>query len=540
MNEKLTYQVLQAAIDCGVREFIICPGSRNSAFVEALRLEERFLLYYWPEERSAAFFALGRSRLTQRPTAVITTSGTAAAELLPAAMEAYYTGVPLLLLTADRPPRFRGSGAPQSAEQVGLFGQYARFSVDLDGEQAWDLSKWNQRGPAHINVCLEEPQSQPKFVGQQLTVDDRSMPALSFDRQHATSTLDRFFSQIQHPLVIVSTLKAAHREAVAALLLALDAPVVLEGVSGLREDPRLQHLRIKRTDKILESAKLADYAIDGVLRIGGIPTPRIWRDLEYLENDIQVCAISDVPFSGLSWNRRVVCGPVDQILACYLPPRNLTNASAKRWLKGEVWFEKQLLALFAEEPTAEPALFYALSKVVARDSHIYLGNSLPIREWDLAATSESRGLEVTASRGLNGIDGQISTFLGLCQPQRQNWAFLGDLTTLYDMAGFWILPQMEKLNVNIVVINNGGGQIFARLYPYQEMLNEHSLNFGPLAQMWGLQYDRWESIPQTLVAGSSCRLIEVVPDAAATKRLLTKIGQLSQACPAIECELNLR
>ena len=128
---------------------------------------------------------------------------------------------------------------------------------------------------------------------------------------------------------------------------------------------------------------------------------------------------------------------------------------------------------------------------------------------------------MSANRGLNGIDGQISTFLGLCQPNRQNWAILGDLTTLYDMAGFWILPQLEQMNATIVVVNNGGGKLFARMYPYQEMLNAHTLNFEPLAKMWGLHYSRWEHV-QTLPKTPACRLIELVPDTAATARFWDK------------------
>ena len=146
MNETITYQVLQAAIDCGVREFVMCAGSRNSSFVEALRIEERLTTYYWPEERSAAFFALGRSKQMQRPVAVVTTSGTAAGELLPAAMEAHYTGVPLILITADRPKRFCGSGAPQSAEQDKLFGVYTPFFQDIAQEDGCDLSGWDRLG----------------------------------------------------------------------------------------------------------------------------------------------------------------------------------------------------------------------------------------------------------------------------------------------------------------------------------------------------------------------------------------------------------
>lgn len=156
VNTLLVESVLQEAKLAGVIEYCICPGGRNSSFVTALDLMDSVKKYYWPEERSCGFFALGRSRITKRPVAVITTSGTAVGELLPSAMEAYYSGIPLLFITADRPRHFRGTGASQSAEQVGIFGLYAPYRQDLAENETCNLHGWRKKMPAHINVCLEE------------------------------------------------------------------------------------------------------------------------------------------------------------------------------------------------------------------------------------------------------------------------------------------------------------------------------------------------------------------------------------------------
>jgi 2-succinyl-5-enolpyruvyl-6-hydroxy-3-cyclohexene-1-carboxylate synthase len=134
--------IIERVRGLGVIDFCVCGGSRNAPLIAALASGYTFV-----DERSAAFFALGRAKRDGRPVAVITTSGTAAAELLPAAVEAFYSGVPLILITADRPARFRGSGAPQSIEQVGLFGVYA----------ATDIDRWTRRTPLHINVEFDEP-----------------------------------------------------------------------------------------------------------------------------------------------------------------------------------------------------------------------------------------------------------------------------------------------------------------------------------------------------------------------------------------------
>src|SRR5438477_4553812 len=129
--------IIERVRGLGVVDFCVCGGSRNAPLIAALASGYTFV-----DERSAAFFALGRAKRDGKPVAVVTTSGTAAAELLPATIEAFYSGVPLVLITADRPARYRGTGAPQSIEQVGLFGIYA--TTELEG--------WNRRAPLHINV----------------------------------------------------------------------------------------------------------------------------------------------------------------------------------------------------------------------------------------------------------------------------------------------------------------------------------------------------------------------------------------------------
>lgn len=526
MNEEIAHQVLQMALDKGVREFVMCAGSRNSAFVEALRVSKGIKTFYWPEERSAAFFSLGRSRQTNKPVAIIVTSGSAAAELLPATLEAFYSGVPLLLITADRPQRFRGSGAPQSAEQVGLFGKYVRFAADITKNKACNLSGWDLRGPAHLNVCLEEPQREPKFTGKYpLKLTPTVEELRKVDLQRPIEILDRFISQVERPLVVVSTLKKQSQESVVKFLIELGAPVMLEAISGLREDPRLQSLRIRRIDHVLETAKQCGYPIDGVLRIGGIPTHRLWRDLEFLRDEIKVCGISEQAFSGLSWNRCVACAPIEVLLDQYSLDKCFNRYVSRKWLQHQHEFENKLIELFHEEPQAEASLMHHLSKIIPEASQIYLGNSLPIREWDMAAVSEDKGFKTYASRGINGIDGQISTFLGLCCSQNAHWGVFGDLTTIYDMAGAWILPQLDAKQVNIVVINNGGGMIFEKMYPYSEMLNRHQLNFEPLAKMWGLEYVKWASVPRSIDCKSH-RLIELVPDQASNERFNKKLNEL--------------
>lgn len=559
-NEQLAYQVIASAVKIGVKEFCFCPGARNSSFFTILMKEFGVKCYFSFEERSAAFFALGKSKCSQFPTAVITTSGTAAGELLPAAMEAYYTGIPLLLLTADRPRRFRGTGAPQAAEQVGLFGCYAPYARDIAAGEVCDLEEWSQRAPAHLNVCFEDPFSsvpplrglnscllnpgfacpsgavlQPGlicnsppgyspelFTHNVATASTASFTKASFSKEAAQ--LDRFLFEVKHPMVVVGGLPAGAQPGVAKFLQRLNAPVFLEGISGLREDPALSHLRITRTDGLWKSAELVDYRIDGILRIGGVPTFRLWRDLEDKQGEVEVCSLNEHPFSGLSWGN-ILHVSLSDFFEAYDPSRSFETKVSHAWLAADQRYRSRVLQLLREEPQAEASLIHALSQRIPSKSRIYLGNSLPIREWDLAADDADRGFHLAANRGLNGIDGQISTFLGWCTPENHNWAILGDLTTLYDFAGLWVLPQMPEMRVTLVVINNGGGKIFSRLLPQREFINAHQLTFEPFAKMWGMHYERWTSIPEEFHAAQQ-QLIEVVPDDDASERLQKRIGAL--------------
>ena len=289
------------------RRFLLVPGGRNAPLIYPLVKADGIGIYYWPEERSAAFFALGRIKATGRPAAVVTTSGTAAAELLPAAMEAYYSGLPLVLITADRPCCFRGSGAPQSAQQEGLYGIYTEGTLDLAAGDECCLKHWRRKGPIHLNVCFEEPRDadcQTIFLDLKTISFNDPLPAFSADEKH--QKFPQFLQQTKFPLVVVGELPIQAVEQAVRFLLHLNAPIYAEGISGLRENLELEHLLIRCIDDIWNSSNISGYPIDGVLRIGGVPTARLWRDLEDKGGEIAAFSLSERPFSGLS-HSDVVC-----------------------------------------------------------------------------------------------------------------------------------------------------------------------------------------------------------------------------------------
>ena len=525
MTERLALRVVRELAARGVREFCVCPGARNAPLLAAIDREPAFRVFRFIEERSAAFFGLGRIKATGEPVAVVTTSGTAAAELLPATMEAYYEALPLVLVTADRPRRLRGTGAPQSPVQPGLYGMHVEESLDVEGEERPVLAGWSLARPIHVNVCFEEPvdSDRPRPADPPLDPPPE-VASRSPDGGGSADAVLEFLATVRRPLVLVGPLGAKDRDGVLAFLERLGAPAWLEAPSGLRETPRLDRLRVLAPGKILERAASRGYVVDGVLRIGAVPTIRLFRDLEELGGRVPVLSVAREPFPGLSHGRIEVASP-GRLLAA-LPTPGVPGGAAAGFLDADRALRARIEVLLESEPRSEPALVRALSARIPAGSLAYLGNSLPVREWDLAATFEERGLRIEVSRGMNGIDGQVSTFLGLAaggargEPaDRDSLALLGDLTALYDLAAPWVLRGLVPTpRATIAVLNNGGGRIFARMFRDRAMQSAHALSFRPWADLWGLPYERWDEIPPDVAGSPGPRVVEIVPDGAATAR----------------------
>lgn len=516
-NTSLAVEVLEELISLGVSEFCLCAGSRNAPLIYPLVNAPHVKVYHWPEERSAAFFALGRIKATGRPVAVVTTSGTAAAELLPATMEAYYSGLPLILITADRPPRFRKSGSPQSVEQVGLYGCYAPDMHDLTADSVCSLDCWTKQSPLHLNICFEEPSDKEcRVIRIQESVKNQPVAIeevpFSPDGRYLA-----FLKKCRFPFVVIGALPLEQREWAVSFLLHLNAPLYAEGVSHLREESRLQHLQMRSIENLWHLAERNNYPIDGVLRLGSVPTARFWRDLELKRESIHVCSVSETPFPGLS-SADVIHTSLSSFLQWAMTIKSPWEYVFNQWREADGNEYTFLFDLFEKEPFAEKSLLHTLSSKIPLNSKVFLGNSLPIREWDQAAVFQQRGYHVGCSRGANGIDGQISTFLGFCSAKQDNWSILGDLTALYDMVAPWITSQLKGISANIVVVNNGGGAIFSQMYENPVFQNSHQLTFEPFARFWGWRYERWESIPACIQGSQGGRLIELIPDVKSTAR----------------------
>ena len=470
-------QMLDACAGAGVREFCVCAGARNVELVVGLERSTGCRVWHFFDERSAAFFALGRMMKTGEPVAVVTTSGTAVAELLPATVEAYYQSLPLLLITAARPERFFLSGAPQAIEQEGIFGVYARNFCG-DGMPEWD-------SPAHLNVYLEEPSvdSVRSSVGVDFSV--------CFERGETKSNqewlISGFLQETDALVVMLGNLRQDERVGLREFLTKLRVPVLAEAGSGLRE--KLAGVAVRELPE----------GVKKVLRIGGVPSARFWRDLEELA-EVEVLSVSRGRFSGLGRESEVVKG-VD-------------------WTAVEVVAGDGEFQLSECGPSGEAGWFRFLSERIPEGALVMIGNSLPIRNWNAAATYDDRGLRCFSSRGANGIDGQLSTFFGLSvDEEAESWAIVGDLTAMYDLSAPWVLRELGGGKKRIVVINNGGGRIFSRLPALSGLAdgerraieNDHQVNLEHWAAMWGMGYVRVERESDFVVEDESV-VIEIIVD----------------------------
>jgi 2-succinyl-5-enolpyruvyl-6-hydroxy-3-cyclohexene-1-carboxylate synthase len=501
-------EVVKSCLKAGVGEFVVCAGARNAALLEALaRAEAAGLVRVWrhSEERCAGFFALGRTLETARPCAVITTSGTAVAELLPAIIEAHYQARPLVAITADRPAAFRGSGAPQTIEQPGIFGAYAWQGTFAD---------WDGKQPLHLNVEFDEAFN----AGDEIFSNESLGEFLPAKEKLDVAALARWLRE-EHSkglVVLVGGLEPDEREEVFHFCQDLGVPLVAEANSGLRE--ALQSLAIHDADRVLKSRPPGK-----ILRLGEVPSGRFWRDLEDLPQ-VSVWSVCRNGLPGLARESKVLRGPLERVLPALGQVEFADDALD--YLAGAASRAVKIDELLEIYPDSEPALVRTLSLYASIGSGLFLGNSLPIREWNQFAQWLRPVPLVRANRGANGIDGQVSTWLGWSADVSESWAIIGDLTALYDLAAPFVLGQINGQGRVLAVINNGGGKIFERLPRLQSMspravewmTNPQSADLSGLATLWGMNHLRIRTVDDfdKFEAGERTLLLEIIPDVAQT------------------------
>ena len=510
----------------GVTHFVIAPGSRSTPLVQAVARNPKATYTVWLDERGAAYHALGRARAIDWPTAVITTSGTAVANLLPAAVEAYEDGVPLIFLTADRPPELRETGANQSIRQTQLLTSATRWSFDLPCpddripartllttvDHAVQRALDRQRGPVQLNCPFREPLAPNTEAWDAACLDglehwfESETPFTETDGGEARpidlSNLARAALEASSGLLICGALPGyAAVKAVKALAVALGWPVWGDVRSGLRLGGDLAG-QLPHLDRILD--RYDELAPEMVIQVGGRLTSK--RLQEHLDGgQASRYALVDAGPDRMDPGHRVTDRFVADVEAWCLAlaaevGRARKDETAAALPASLLTYQKRIEAAIesgieSDEALSEPWVARWLSRHMDASHGLFLSSSMPIRDMQSYAVADGPALRIAANRGASGIDGVVSSAAGFAAEHGEPTTLLiGDLALLHDVNALANLATLEE-PLTIIVLNNGGGSIFSFLpvAGHEDVLDPyvntpHSIQFRGLCTSFRLPY----------------------------------------------------
>ena len=553
-TENATYLYVTAFVDelvrAGLHNVVICPGSRSTPlaliFAQRQAVNADIRIWMHADERSAAFFALGMAKASGVAVGLVCTSGTAAANFLPAVVEAHYARVPLVVLTADRPPELRDIGAPQTIDQMKLYGTHVKWDAEMAlPEETADLLRFARvmanrsvseanavpAGPVHLNFPFREPLV-PIPTEEVLLPRSDEQPYVQVETgarhldQQVIERLSRYLRQHPHGLIICGPTyqhDPAFPAAVVALSAALNYPILADPLSGVRCGDHVSDAIIDSYDAFLRDANFAEQvAPDAIIRFGAAVTSKPLT--QYLQRypDAPQYIIDE----GGAWNdpslRASHLLRVQDRWLCEALVRQLSSdsptAASAAWL--DLWRETarcvravitETINAFSE--TFEGRVYAELSALMPDNGTLFASSSMPVRDLDTFFPAQTRPLRFLANRGANGIDGVVSSALGASTTnEAQTVLVIGDLGFFHDLNGL-LAAKLHEIRATIVVVNNDGGGIFSFLpqatHPehFEQLFGTpHGLDFRHAAALYGATYsyaEHWESFREAITRSLS-------------------------------------
>ncbi|GLU45779.1 2-succinyl-5-enolpyruvyl-6-hydroxy-3-cyclohexene-1-carboxylic-acid synthase [Nocardiopsis ansamitocini] len=529
----------------GLAEAVIAPGSRSTPLALALVAHPTIRVHVRVDERSAAFLALGLARVSRRAVALVCTSGTAAANFHPAVLEADESGVGLLVLTADRPPELRGTGANQTVDQIGLYGSAVRSFTEVGVPEpvvgmvaywrslacrAWTATRGSRPGPVHLNLAFRDPLvpdaegAGPPWV-EPLEGRDRNRPWITMPlRGPEPEPLE--LPDVERGVIVCGD---GDYDPVPFLQLSMATgwPLLAEPTSNLR---RFEAVSVYR--QLLAVPGFAQrYAPDIVVSVG---RPGLSRQLlGYLRQARRHVVVADDPLAFADPVRTAT----DVVAAVRASDTALPDTGwARSWAAAEATGRAAVDAVLdADESLSEPRLARDLASHLANGSLLFAGSSMPIRDLD-AVMLPRCGARVIGNRGVSGIDGTVSSAVGAALAHQAQGggaavALLGDLAMLHDQNGLLLGPAEPRPDLAVVVVNNDGGGIFSGLeqagHPDFERVfgTPHGVTMERVAAVAELPYTRLEwatDLPKALL-GEGVRVVEVQTDRVASTALRKRL-----------------
>ncbi len=501
LNRNLAWSgaLLEELALCGVRSAVVSPGSRSAPLAIAAASEPRIEDHAVLDERAAGFLALGLARASRAPVALICTSGSAAANYLPALVEAHHARVPLIVLSADRPPELRDCAAGQVIEQRGLYRAFVRWEHELPvpevdaalfrhlrsvAARATAVAGGEPPGPVHLNVPLREPLDAALVEADATALDALGLaapataasttttaPAPALPGETALAELASELAAVRRGLLVVGPCDAAGiAAATAALADALGWPLLGEPLSQLRCDPACAPQLVDAHDALLRSARFVDaHAPDCVLRLGDPPTSKALRLALEARPGVRQIVVDAAGWSDPSAlaARMVRAEPVVLARALTAELRAGTRAVPafrEAWIgagrRARAVLDAGLDRAVADaEPPGDALLVRALAEAAPPGTLVHLASSSPVRLADLYWPAGARAQRFVANRGASGIDGTVSSALGAALAGAPAILLTGDLALLHDASG-WIAAARSDADLTVVAIDNDGGGIF--------------------------------------------------------------------------------
>ncbi|MDX1976922.1 MAG: 2-succinyl-5-enolpyruvyl-6-hydroxy-3-cyclohexene-1-carboxylic-acid synthase [Pseudanabaenaceae cyanobacterium bins.68] len=547
--------VAQGLVQAGVKTVCISPGSRSTPLVVAIAAEPQLEAIVQIDERSSSFFALGLAKARNQPVALLCTSGTAAANYFAAIIEAHYSQVPLLVLTADRPPELRDCGAGQTIDQIKLYGNYVRYFFEVGKPEiteqrlsqvrslilkASQISQTNPAGVVHLNFAFADPLA-PIAVAF-TPAEAQILPKV----QNWQGKPLRIMPQVAHPDLITDLAQVISDRS--------QGLIMVGGGHGLADlEPSLIELAARSGYPLLTEAtginrraglstydsflRSLDLEPQLILRFGAVPTSKAWHQwLSRYPNCKQI--VIGNPINNDPSHRASEFWPVD--------PADLSDRLSHKLAHHQpdyTWHQqfqaldhlvKTQLESFIQPISHlfEGKIYHLLAKCLPAHSQIFVASSSAIRDLDTFFHPQ-QPVRVLANRGANGIDGTLSTALGasLDRPSCPNLLIIGDLAFYHDLNGLLAAKQYQ-IDLTVILINNNGGGIFQMLPiaafnpPFEQFFTTpHHLDFAPIIQAYGGEYDQihsWaEFIPKitNALARSGLKVLELKTNAEYSQQL---------------------
>jgi 2-succinyl-5-enolpyruvyl-6-hydroxy-3-cyclohexene-1-carboxylate synthase len=542
-----TYAPLQAMVDelarCGMTHAVGSPGSRNAPILLALAEDERINTFSVLDERSAGFMALGLAKWSGRAVAVTCTSGTAAANLHPAVIEAREANVPLIVLTADRPPELRDVGAGQAIDQIKLYGDAVKWFVEAGNHdpgretavhfrslacRAWATAVSGRPGPVHINLPLREPLAPVEEALDEGDWEGRAdggpWTAVSpLDDSRDDPRVELVAEQIRNArrgVIVAGDTRERVATAVTSLARAAGWPVLADPLSGVRCGAHDRSRVISHYDVLLRAHEwAAARRPDLVIRVGAMPTSKPLR--AWIGDSPQV--VID-PYA--SWNEptrhaRLIlaagAGACSRIAEA-IGPRDPAEPWLDEWLAADSIASQEIAT---ESGQFEGTAYSAVARAVPDQTTVWVSSSMPVRDVESFFPSIDTELWFFSNRGANGIDGVVSSALGAAAASEGRTVLLtGELALLHDLGGL-VARKRLGIPLTIVCVNNAGGGIFdflpvagsADQVSYEELIaTPHDVPLATAADLGGLEHVVASTPEEIREAAQPGTLVEVRTD----------------------------